>query len=173
MGVSDWGLDLDALNKQSHKLLKPLKSNYSDPANISILKIRDPQIPALSPLLSNSSFARLLEAHLGGPVRYDGSVLLHLGPAVTVSNYISATWQCVRWHRTHDIAAYVSSSSHALISLSPSRLSHALGSRSITSQPRSLRTARQSLCFPPRRAPQRAADARRRGHAPHLLLSHR
>lgn len=69
VSVRDWGLDVEALNAQSRALLMPRLRHER-----GVIVIRQPTIPALIPLLSNASLARLLEAHLGGPVRvrYDG-----------------------------------------------------------------------------------------------------
>ena len=89
VGIDDWGLNMDALTAQCHAVLAPA---FDTPTGRKreVLAVRNPQIPALKPLLANRSVAALLERYLGGPVRYEGHTLLHLGDRVNTHNYISA-----------------------------------------------------------------------------------
>jgi len=49
-------------------------------------------LPALTPLLSNHALAAAIHSYLGGPARYDGSVVLHLTDRVSIENYVSGQW---------------------------------------------------------------------------------
>ena len=108
VGIDDWGLDLQALQAQSTALLANLTAGNH---KVGVLSIKQPQMPALEPLLANVSVARLLERYLGGPVRYEGHVLLHIGEDTHPSSYVSALWHHDRCGRRlklfiflHDVA---------------------------------------------------------------------
>jgi len=88
--VDDWGLDLKALQRQSSAHLRPLLPvRDGDPA---VIGLHNPPMPALMPLLSNRALSSLLSQYLGGHVRYEGHVLLHLSEKVTKESYVSALW---------------------------------------------------------------------------------
>ena len=87
--VDDWGLDLRSLANQSRHLLRPFRSSNSSPAVISLPNV---MAPALAPLLERASLSKLLSEYLGGRVRYEGHVLLHVSQRVTTQNYISSLW---------------------------------------------------------------------------------
>lgn len=108
VGIDDWGLDLRALQAQSTALLVNLTAGKH---KVGVLSIKQPPIPALEPLLANASVARILERYLGGPVRYEGHVLLHIGEDIHPSSYVSAHWHHDRCGRRlklfvflHDVA---------------------------------------------------------------------
>lgn len=84
--VRDWNLDVAALRMQAEEALRHAKP--SGP----VQRIVMPHLDALQPLLANASLGRLLRDYLGGPVRYDGHVLLRLTRRVTRANYNSANW---------------------------------------------------------------------------------
>jgi SAM-dependent methyltransferase len=88
--VDDWGLDLNALKQQSFAILDPIKKGAQ--ARAPFISLKNPDIPALHPILGNSSLGALLKAYLGGPVRYDGHVLLHVSPRANPQNYVSSHW---------------------------------------------------------------------------------
>ncbi|KAL1515630.1 hypothetical protein AB1Y20_002248 [Prymnesium parvum] len=90
VGVRDWGLHLPALQRQAQAQLDAARgARRSAPA---VVRVTNPPIPALEPLLRNQELARLLSKYLGGPVRYEGHVLLHVSNRATPANYISAQW---------------------------------------------------------------------------------
>ena len=91
--VGSWGLDLVALQAQSRKHLEPLlAAQRRSSGGVDVISVKNPDMPALKPLLSDPSLAALLEAHLGGAVRYDGHVLLHVGERSNPDVYASARW---------------------------------------------------------------------------------
>jgi hypothetical protein len=104
--VEDWQLDLDALRSQAFAAIR-------DGMSTSLGTARgDVHLPALNPLLRSESLARTLRGYLGGRVRYDGAMTLHLGPDTNQKNYQSATWHHDRCGRRiklfiflHDVRA--------------------------------------------------------------------
>ena len=105
VAIDDWGLDIDAMREQSQTLLASAPKK-------SFVSLANPSIPALRPLLENRTLAALLESYLGGPVRYEGHVLLHLSMRVNAHKYFSAMWHHDRCGRRmkvfvflHDVTA--------------------------------------------------------------------
>ena len=88
--VKDWRLDLEALKRQSYAILDPLRNGAH--AKSGHIFVKNPDLPALQPILKDSNLSSLLEAYLGGLVRYDGHVLLHVTAHANTQNYASALW---------------------------------------------------------------------------------
>ena len=114
---SEWGLDLLALSGQVERAMQPATANAqredqrrARPAG-GIIRKRQKiskaelkanmtrcciqsrvHLPALDPLLNNPRLADVLRNYIGGPVRYDGSVILNLTDSVSLQNYASAMW---------------------------------------------------------------------------------
>ena len=87
--IDSWGnLDLVALRTQSYaaimankrseckRVADRLQCSFADGS--SLLSVHRPTLPALKPLLANETLAAVLRGYLGGDVRYDGHVVLHL-----------------------------------------------------------------------------------------------
>ena len=88
--LSDWtsfGLDLRALTAQVDAAMMASSARHFEYGTSS----RAP-LPALLPLLNSTKIAHVLRSYLGGPVRYDGHVILKLTKAATVDNYVSSQW---------------------------------------------------------------------------------
>ena len=111
--IDDWGLDMDALSSQAAAHLDRASQRRADkhrPEPLSVTS-REP-LPALAPLLSNRSLARMISTYLGGRARYDGHVILRLSPNASLTTYSSANWhhdRCGRrlklWIYLHDVQA--------------------------------------------------------------------
>ena len=111
--VDDWGLDMDTLSSQAAAHLERANQRRvakHRPAPLSVTS-REP-LPALAPLLSNRSLARIISTYLGGRARYDGHVILHLSPNASLKTYSSANWhhdRCGRrlklWIYLHNVQA--------------------------------------------------------------------
>ena len=107
----DWGLDLDALEAQVRiampsRRVRPPPSAAATLRKMAFGETSRAPLPALMPLLNNAKLARVLRAYLnnGGPVRYDGHVIIHLSNMASEANYVSSRWhhdRCGRrsaWH---------------------------------------------------------------------------
>ena len=109
--VDDWGLDMDTLSSQAGEHLERASRRRAGKSSPLSVTSREP-LPALAPLLSNRSLARMISTYFGGRARYDGHVILHLSPNASLKTYSSANWhhdRCGRrlklWIYLHDVQA--------------------------------------------------------------------
>ena len=109
--VDDWGLDMDTLSSQARQSLERASRRRAGKSSPLSVTSREP-LPALAPLLSNRSLARMISTYFGGRARYDGHVILHLSPNASLKTYSSANWhhdRCGRrlklWIYLHDVQA--------------------------------------------------------------------
>jgi len=99
--VNDFGLDVHALQAQSEQILGSTRSMQKGE-----ILFRNP-IPALEPLLANTSLAHVMRSYLGGSARYDGHSLLHLNLGGQHDPSISAKWHHDRCGRRLKLFVFV------------------------------------------------------------------
>ena len=99
--VRDWGIDVVALRQQAEAAFEKLLRELKLKQGLDLKKTGYPKLnfnpplsslPALEPLLRNSSTARVVNDYLGGAARFDGASLLRLTDNTTTENNANALW---------------------------------------------------------------------------------
>ena len=104
--VDNWGLDMTVLAAQAETALRKAPGKSGLPHRSA------EHLPSVDALLLNQTVSELLHDYMGGTVRYDGLITLHISDGIDEDNYPSALWHHDRCGRRlklfiflHNVAA--------------------------------------------------------------------